>query len=137
MLSRMVFKSLKDSRLLSNATIHKNTNLAESQVLERQLWESIAVETVPNTRVCDGGGAKAPTHACCASNLNSAREESAGPRKMNKKKTFLKISAVTWFLSLLVIFIVSFVAVTMLGTKANAKFQQAADTETFQQSTNP
>ena len=57
--------------------------------------------------------------------------------KMNKKRTFLKISAVTWFLSLLVIFIISFVAVAMLGTKANAKFQQAADAETLQQSMNP
>ena len=57
--------------------------------------------------------------------------------KTNKKKTFLKISAMAWFLSLLVIFIVTFVAVAMLGTKANAKFQQTADTETFQQSTIP
>ncbi len=57
--------------------------------------------------------------------------------KMNKKKTFLKISAIAWFLFLLVFFIVSFVAVSMLGTKANAKFDQAPDDMTLQQSMNP
>ncbi len=57
--------------------------------------------------------------------------------KMNKKKTFLKISAVTWFVFLLVIFVVSSVAVSMLGTKSNAKFQHIADPGTLQPSTNP
>lgn len=57
--------------------------------------------------------------------------------EMNEKKTFLKTSAVTWFLCLLILFVVSSVAVSVLGTKSNAKFQQVADDIDSQQSMNP